>query len=64
MRQFGRLFGVSRSAAHRVIDTSGPLLALAPVRQRRIDVIAMVGGILVPARGIGWPRWARTTGTQ
>ncbi|EID56304.1 hypothetical protein SacxiDRAFT_4116 [Saccharomonospora xinjiangensis XJ-54] len=51
MRRFGRLFGVSRSAAHRVIDTSGPLLALAPVRKRRIDVIAMVGGILAPARG-------------
>jgi hypothetical protein len=26
------LFGVSQSAAHRVIDTVGPLLALAPVR--------------------------------
>lgn len=31
MRQIGPLFGVSHSAAHRVIDTLGPLLALAPV---------------------------------
>lgn len=29
MRQIGPLFGVSHSAAHRVIDTIGPLLALA-----------------------------------
>ena len=32
MRQIGPLFGVSHAAAHRVIDTAGPLLALAPVR--------------------------------
>jgi hypothetical protein len=30
MRQIGPLFGVSHSAAHRVIDTLGPLLALTP----------------------------------
>ncbi|EID52827.1 hypothetical protein SacxiDRAFT_0552 [Saccharomonospora xinjiangensis XJ-54] len=42
MRQLGPLFGVSHSAAHRVIDTIGPLLALALVRKRRIDAIAIV----------------------
>lgn len=31
MRQIGPLFGVSHSAAHRIIDTLNPLLALAPV---------------------------------
>lgn len=35
MRQIGPLFGVSHSAAHRVIDSIGPPLALAPVRKRR-----------------------------
>jgi hypothetical protein len=50
MRQIGPLFGVSHSAAHRVIDTLGPLLALAPVRRRRIDQIAIVDGTLVPTR--------------
>ncbi|MEV6903796.1 transposase family protein [Amycolatopsis sp. NPDC051372] len=50
MRQIGPLFGVSHSAAHRVIDTIGPLLALAPVRKRRIDAIAIVDGTLVPTR--------------
>jgi DDE superfamily endonuclease/Helix-turn-helix of DDE superfamily endonuclease len=50
MRQIGPLFGVSHSAAHRVIDTIGPLLALAPVRKRRIDTIAIVDGTLVPTR--------------
>ncbi len=38
MRQIGPLFGVSHSAAHRVIDTLGPLLALAPVRCTNSDI--------------------------
>lgn len=50
MRQIGPLFGVSHSAAHRVIDTIGPLLALAPVRKRRADQVAIVDGTLVPTR--------------
>jgi hypothetical protein len=37
MRQIGPLFGASHSGAHRVIDTIGPLLALAPVRRRPSD---------------------------
>jgi hypothetical protein len=41
-RQIGPLFGVSHSAAHRVIDTLGPLLALAPVHQRPVDQVAIV----------------------
>jgi hypothetical protein len=50
MRQIGPLFGVSHSAAHRVIDSLGPLLALAPVRRRRIDQVAIVDGTLIPTR--------------
>jgi Helix-turn-helix of DDE superfamily endonuclease/Transposase DDE domain len=50
MRQIGPLFGVSHSAAHRVIDTLGPLLTLAPVRKRRVDQVAIVDGTLVPTR--------------
>ncbi|WP_433264780.1 transposase family protein [Actinosynnema sp. CS-041913] len=50
MRQLGPLFGVSHAAAHRVIDTVGPLLALAPVRRRRVDQVAIVDGTLVPTR--------------
>jgi hypothetical protein len=34
MRQLGPLFGISKSAADRVIDHIAPLLALAPVRGR------------------------------
>ncbi len=37
MRQLGPLFGVSRSAAHPVIDSLGPLLALTQVRRRPED---------------------------
>jgi hypothetical protein len=50
MRQIGPLFGVSHSAAHRVIDSIGPLLALAPVRKRRVDAVAIVDGTLIPTR--------------
>jgi hypothetical protein len=50
MRQIGPLFGASHSAAHRVIDTLGPLLALAPVRRRPVDQIAIVDGTLIPTR--------------
>lgn len=50
MRQIGPLFGVSHSAAHRVIDTVGPLLALTPVRRRRVDQVTIVDGTLVPTR--------------
>jgi hypothetical protein len=50
MRQIGPLFGVSHAAAHRVIDKVGPLLALAPVRKRRIDSVAIVDGTLVATR--------------
>ncbi|GIJ81470.1 transposase family protein [Micromonospora phaseoli] len=50
MRQIGPLFGVSHSAAHRVIDTLGPLLVLAPVRRWPVDQIAIVDGTLIPTR--------------
>src|SRR5256885_6507111 len=50
MRQLGPLFGVSHSAAHRVIDSLGPLLALAPARRRPKDQIAIVDGTLIPTR--------------
>jgi hypothetical protein len=50
MRQIGPLFGVSHSAAHRVIDTLGPLLALAPVRRRSLDQVTIVDGTLIPTR--------------
>lgn len=50
MRLIGPLFGVSHSAAHRVIDTLGPLLAVALVRRRPVDQLAIVDGTLIPTR--------------
>jgi len=50
MRQLGPLFGISHSAVHRVIDTVGPLLALAPVRRRPKDQVAIIDGTLIPTR--------------
>ncbi|GGL92789.1 hypothetical protein GCM10012279_08040 [Micromonospora yangpuensis] len=41
---------MSHSTAHRVIDTLGPLLALAPVHRRRVDQITIVDGTLIPTR--------------
>lgn len=49
-RQIGPLFGVSHSAAHRVIGSLGPLLVVAPVRRRPLDQIAIVDGTLIPTR--------------
>jgi hypothetical protein len=48
MRQLGPLFGISHSAVHRVVDTIGALLALAPVRRRPKDQVAIVDGTLIP----------------
>lgn len=51
MRQIGPLLGVLHSAAHRVIDTLGPLLPLAPVRKHRSDQVNIVDGTLAaPSR--------------
>ncbi|MGW3413582.1 transposase [Streptomyces sp. NPDC000888] len=50
MRQLAPLFGVSKSAADRVIDEFGPRLALHP-RQRFVkDAVLIVDGTLVPTR--------------
>ncbi|AEB42626.1 hypothetical protein VAB18032_07530 [Micromonospora maris AB-18-032] len=54
---------MSHSAAHRVIDTVGPLLALAPVRRRRVDQITIVDGTLIPTCDHRRPHRARTTAT-
>jgi hypothetical protein len=50
MRQIAPLFGVSHSAAHRVVDSLGSLLAPASVRTRRMDQVAIVDGTLVSTR--------------
>jgi hypothetical protein len=47
-RQLGPPFGISHSAVHRVIDTVGPLLALAPVRRRPTDQVVIVDSTLIP----------------
>jgi hypothetical protein len=69
MRQVGPLFGVSHAAAHRVIDSIGSLLVLAPLRRRQSADVAIVDGTVVPARWsrpatVAWPYRARITGTR
>jgi Helix-turn-helix of DDE superfamily endonuclease len=64
MRQIGPLFEVSHSAAHRAIDTLGPLLALAPVRRRPKDQVTIVDGTVIPPGITGSPPGARTTATR
>ncbi|MFE5737866.1 transposase [Streptomyces celluloflavus] len=46
LRQLAPLFGISKSAADRVIDHLGPSLALQP----RKDTVLIVDGTLVPTR--------------
>ncbi|MFE0063070.1 transposase [Streptomyces sp. NPDC059003] len=50
MRQLAPLFGVSKSAADRIIDHLGPLLALQPRKRFRKDTVLSVDGTLVPTR--------------
>ncbi|MFF8973554.1 transposase [Streptomyces sp. NPDC014995] len=50
LRQLAPLFGVSKSAANRIIDHLGPALALRPRRRFRKDTVLIVDGTLVPTR--------------
>jgi len=44
------LFGISKSAADRVIDHLGPMLALQPRKRFRKDTVLIVDGTLMPTR--------------
>ncbi len=48
MRQLAPLFGISKSAADRIIDHLGPLLALRQRSRFRRDTVLIVDGTLVP----------------
>ncbi len=50
LRQVAPLFGVSKSAADRILDHLAPLLAIAPARRPRKDTVYIVDGTLVPTR--------------
>ncbi|MEV1086137.1 transposase [Streptomyces sp. NPDC050211] len=50
MRQLAPLFGISKSAADRIIDHLGPMLALRQRRRFRKDTVLIVDGTLVPTR--------------
>lgn len=50
LRQLAPLFGVSKSAADRIIDHLGPALALQQRKRFREDTVLIVDGTLVPTR--------------
>ncbi len=50
LRQLAPLFGISKSAADRVIDHLAPSLALQPRKRFRKDTVLIVDGTLVPTR--------------
>jgi Helix-turn-helix of DDE superfamily endonuclease len=50
LRQLAPLFGVSKSAADRIVDHLGPRLALQPRKRFRKDTVLIVDGTLVPTR--------------
>lgn len=50
MRQLAPFFGISKSAADRIIDHLGPRLALQPRWRFRRDTVLIVDGTLVPTR--------------
>lgn len=48
MRQYAPLFGVSKSAADRIIDHLGPMLALQPRKRFAKDTVLIVDGTTDP----------------
>ena len=50
LRQLAPLFGISKSAADRIIGHLGPVLALRPRKRFRKDAVLIVDGTLVPTR--------------
>ncbi|WP_328940232.1 transposase [Streptomyces tauricus] len=50
LRQLAPLFGVSKSAADRIIDHLGPRLAFQPRQRFAKDTVLVVDGTLVPTR--------------
>lgn len=50
LRQLAPLFGVSKSAADRIIDHLGPALELRPRKRFRRNTVLIVDGTLVPTR--------------
>ncbi|MCG7524810.1 transposase [Streptomyces sp. OfavH-34-F] len=50
LRQLAPLFGVSKSAAGRIVGHLGPRLALKPCRRFRNDTVLIGDGTLVPTR--------------
>ncbi|MCX5251719.1 transposase [Streptomyces sp. NBC_00201] len=50
LRQLAPLFGVSKSAADRIIDRLGPKLALQPRKRYAKDTVLIADGTLVPTR--------------
>ncbi|MEU9662466.1 transposase [Streptomyces chartreusis] len=50
LRQLALLFGVSKSAADRIIDHVGPLFALKARRRFRKDAVLIIDGTLGPTR--------------
>jgi hypothetical protein len=50
LRQLAPLFGISKSAADRIVGHVGPALALQPRRRFRKDPVLIVDGTLVPTR--------------
>ncbi|WP_394436093.1 transposase [Streptomyces sp. SGAir0957] len=50
MRQMAPLFGISKSAANRIIDHVGPMFALQSRKRFAKDAVLIVDGTLVPTR--------------
>ncbi|MGW7276337.1 transposase [Streptomyces sp. NPDC054864] len=50
LRQVASLFGISKSAADRILDHLAPLLAISAARRKREDTVYIVDGTLVPTR--------------
>jgi hypothetical protein len=50
LRQVAPLFGISKSAADRILDHLAPLMAISPTHRPRKDTVYIGDGTLVPTR--------------
>ncbi len=64
LRQVAPLFGVSKSAAGRILDHLAPLLAISPARRSREGAVYIVDGTWCRPVIAAWRRPARTSGTR
>lgn len=59
LRQVAPLFGISKSAADRILDHLAPVPTISSARRKRADTVCIVDGTLVPTRDRSIAAWSK-----